>query len=112
MVGIILGALLILAFSTVMPGLAAIRILDPTADRFRQMMLTPAIGLLFLLGLSGWSVLLFGVFSSTGLVLLITAMNFFALSILRRKEERGTSRLSSWEQLEKAMGIARDKIAC
>ncbi len=110
MVGIVLGALLILAFGTVIPGLAAIRILDPTADRFRQIMLTPAIGLLFLLGLSGWSVLLFGVFSSTGLVLLIVAMNFFSLSILRRKEERGTSHLSSWEKLEKAMGLERDKV--
>jgi len=110
MVGIVLGSLLILAFGTVIPGLAAIRILDPTADRFRQSMLTPAIGLLLLLGLSGWSVLLFGIFSSTGLVLLIIGMNFIALSILRRKEETGNSPLSSWEKLEKAMGIERDEI--
>jgi hypothetical protein len=110
MLGIVLGALLILAFGTVIPGLAAIRILDPTADRFRQLMLTPAIGLLLLLGLAGWSVLLFGVFSSTGLVLLILVMNYFSVSILRRKEERGNRRLSSWEKLEKAMGIERDEI--
>jgi len=39
MLGIVLGALLLLAFGTVIPGLAAIRILDPTADRFRELFL-------------------------------------------------------------------------
>ena len=107
--GHIVGALLVLSFGTVIPGLAVIRILDPTADRFRQVMLTPAIGLLLLLGLSGWTVLIIGEYSSSILVLLIIAINGLGISIIESKSTGDKENLSSWLKLEKAMGIIRDE---
>ncbi len=110
MTGALLGSLIILAFGCAIPGLAALRILDPTADRFRQMMLTPALGLLLLMGISGWSVLLFNGYSSTIILMLILALNGLGISILRHQEETISPRISTWARLEQAMGIERDEL--
>ena len=57
LVGIVLGSVLLIGFGMI-PGLALIRILDPGADRLRQMMLLPAASLLILHGLAGWLVVI------------------------------------------------------
>ena len=56
----ILGGGLLIGLGLI-PGLALIRILDPGADKLRQMMLAPAASLLILFGLAGWLVVLRGV---------------------------------------------------
>ncbi|PXF20641.1 MAG: hypothetical protein CXX71_05430 [Methanobacteriota archaeon] len=57
------------------PGLAILRVLDPGADRFRRMLLVPALSLMVSYGISGWMVILTGKFDLAVLLLLLIAAN-------------------------------------
>ena len=83
----VLGLALLFA-SSMLPALAALRILDPEADQVRRMLMAPAIGVLILLGLAGWSVILSGGFSSIFLLLLIAVLNLFSVRYLLNTQQQ------------------------
>ena len=88
-----------------LPGLALIRILDPSADTFRKILLTPSFGLLILFGIAGWSVIIFGLFTPILLILGIAIANILAFFILRQRDPVGVKELSPWERMELALDI-------
>ena len=99
LVGIVLGSVLLIGFGMI-PGLALIRILDPGADRLRQMMLLPAASLLILYGLAGWLVVILGKHSLGVLILSISVINILSATLGWQRESVRVRRLSAWERLE------------
>ena len=99
LIGILFATALLLGLGLI-PGLALIRILDPGADRLRQIMLLPAASLLILFGLAGWLVVIRGVHSVGHLVLLILLVNGLAATVGWQRESVRVRRLSAWERLE------------
>ena len=99
LVGIVLGSVLLIGFGMI-PGLALIRILDPGADRLRQMMLLPAASLLILYGLAGWLVVILGKHSLGALILSISVINILSATLGWQRESVRVRRLSAWERLE------------
>ena len=97
--GFILVSAFILGLGTI-PGLAMIRILDPGADRLRQVMLLPAASLLVMFGLAGWLVVIRGVHSFGHLMLAVLLVNGLAATIGWQRETVRVRRLSAWERLE------------
>ncbi len=96
---LILGGGLLIGLGLI-PGLALIRILDPGADKLRQMMLAPAASLLILFGLAGWLVVLRGEHSVGALVMMILLVNVVAATVGWQREIVRVRRLSAWERLE------------
>ncbi len=82
------------------PALFILRILDPLADNFRKVMLTPAISLLVTFGVSGWMVVLSGRFNLGLLLLLLIIVNCVAAAALWQKDVIRVRRLTQWELLE------------
>lgn len=97
-------AILFLGLVCTVPGIAMTRILDPTSDKFRRALLSPALGLLLCFGVSGWLVILTGFWSSWGLLFGFALLNLVAIWVLKRGEVEGKE-LSPWLRLEAAMGI-------
>ncbi len=91
------------------PGLALIRVLDPGADRLRQMMLAPAASLLSLYGLAGWLVVLRGEHSIGYLVLAILLLNGLSATFGWQRESVRVRRLSAWERLEEIEAAAESE---
>ena len=88
------------AIVTTLPGKAVVRIIDPTADRWRSWMLAPGIGLLLLCGVGGWSVIFLGKYHFEVMALEIAALNLIATGLLWERDVRQVRRLSPWERLE------------
>ena len=103
--GIILGCVLLIGLGMI-PGLALIRILDPGADRMRQMMLLPAASLLVLYGLAGWLVVILGEHSLGVLILSISILNILSATLGWQRESVRVRRLSAWERLEEIEAAA------
>jgi len=80
------------------------RILDPTSDKLRKALLSPALGLLLCFGISGWMVILTGFWSGWSLLIGFAFLNLAAIWVLKRGEVEGRE-LSPWLRLEAAMGI-------
>ena len=102
---ILLGSTLLIGLGLI-PGLALIRVLDPGADRLRQMMLAPAASLLTLYGLAGWLVVLRGEHSIGFLVLAILLTNGLSATFGWQRESVRVRRLSAWERLEEIEAAA------
>ncbi|MEE2758800.1 MAG: hypothetical protein VYA86_02350 [Candidatus Thermoplasmatota archaeon] len=105
LIGIVLGSVLLIGFGMI-PGLALIRILDPGADRLRQMMLLPAASLLILYGLAGWLVVILGEHSLGALILSISIINILSATLGWQRESVRVRRLSAWERLEEIEAAA------
>ena len=102
---ILLGGTLLIGLGLI-PGLALIRILDPGADRLRQVMLVPAASLLILYGLAGWLVVLRGEHSVGYLVLAILLVNGLSATLGWQRQSVRVRRLSAWERLEEIEAAA------
>ena len=96
---ILIGAGLVFGVS-LFPSLAILRILDPFADKFRKILLAPAISLLVTYGLAGWMVITSGKFDLGYLLLLLIIANCVALLALWERDVVRVRRLSNWELLE------------
>ena len=103
---ILLGSAFLIGLGLI-PGLALIRILDPGADRLRQMMLVPAASLLILYGLAGWLVVLRGEHSVGYLVMVILLVNLLSATVGWQRESVRVRRLSAWERLEEIEAAAK-----
>tara|TARA_B100001093_G_scaffold177219_1_gene169899 strand:+ start:55876 stop:58260 length:2385 start_codon:yes stop_codon:yes gene_type:complete len=86
---------------TTLPGYALCRILDASADRYRKMALTPALGLLLLYGCSG-ALVLVNLWSWFSLSLVVAVLNGLALVQIRNRTSEKKS-LTPWQKLERAM---------
>jgi len=84
---------------SILPGFALARILDASSDRFRKILLAPALGLLIVYGINGLLLLLniWSVFF-TSLCLLI--INLISMSHIKSTSD---GKLSPWRILESAM---------
>ena len=102
---ILLGGTLLIGLGLI-PGLALIRVLDPGADRLRQLMLAPAASLLTLYGLAGWLVVIRGEHSIGYLVLAILLVNGLSATFGWQRESIRVRRLSAWERLEEIEAAA------
>ncbi len=100
---IILLTLGVTALVTILPGRAVVRIIDPTADRWRSWMLSPSIGLLLLCGVGGWSVIVSGKYQFEVMALELATLNLIATGLLWERDVRQVRRLSPWERLELSM---------
>ena len=96
---VLIGAGLVFGVS-LFPSLAILRILDPFADKFRKILLAPAISLLVTYGLAGWMVITSGKFDLGYLLLLLIIANCVALLALWERDVVRVRRLSNWELLE------------
>ncbi|MBT4070060.1 MAG: hypothetical protein HOE79_02325 [Euryarchaeota archaeon] len=94
----LLTVALILVVS-ILPGFALVRILDPSSDNFRKILLIPALGLLLIFGLNG---LLFTVkaWSVNSVLLSIIILNILSLMHIKSIDDE---KLSQWRILESAM---------
>ncbi len=96
-----LGSIVVLLAPSLLPGWAMTSVLDGSSDRWRKMLLAPALGLLFLYGVSG-VLLLADVWSAPLLWLCLIAMNAVAYRMMTVRHETLEKR-SRWQQLEAAM---------
>ncbi len=103
MIFYIIGTIFLLSLGSGLPGLAAVRVLDPTADRWRTALLAPALGLLLMYGLFGWSVIFLGFYSNLAILFLIIIVNIVAIRILEKKPQGLRRKISNWQRLEMAM---------
>ena len=94
--------MLIIFLPTIAPGLALIRILDASADRFRKTLLCFPIGLLTLFGISG---LLFVVelWSILSLTLVLVLINILSIVFLLRKVQIERTSYTQWQKMEAAI---------
>lgn len=94
--------MLIIFLPTIAPGLALIRILDPSADTFRKTLLCFPIGLLTLFGISG---LLFVVelWSILSLTLVLVLTNILSIVFLLRKVQIEQTTYTRWQKMEAAI---------
>jgi len=99
-VSMILTSLLLLLVSC-LPGYALCKVLDGSADLFRKMMLSPALGLLLIYGLSG-ALVLVGLWTATLMSAIMLLVNTLALAHIKRRINIERS-LTPWQKLEAAM---------
>lgn len=98
------GAVFFLALACILPGLGIVKVLDPTADKWRKWMLAPALGLLFAYGAAGLSVVLLGRFSGFIFLTYILCANVAGYKLSTVESKRRERPLSTWEALGQAMG--------
>ena len=92
---------IILLLVSLLPGYALCKVLDASADKWRKMMLSPALGLLLLYGISGL-VVLSGVWSFASMTAIILLLNTLALAHIKRRI-RVDKKLTQWQKLEAVM---------
>ena len=85
----------------VLPGWALTSVLDGSSDRFRKVLLAPALGLLLLFGVSGFLVLL-DLWSPLLLAVCLAGLNAAAYRMIHQRHEVVAKR-TRWQQLEAAM---------
>ena len=96
-----LGSAVVVLAPSILPGWALSSVLDGSSDRFRKILLAPALGLLLLYGLSGTLVLL-GVWSPFLLAVVVLAANILAYRLIHQRHEVIAKR-TRWQLLEAAM---------
>ncbi|MAV44111.1 MAG: hypothetical protein CMA30_06515 [Euryarchaeota archaeon] len=84
-----------------LPGYALCKVLDASADKWRKAMLSPALGLLLLYGISGL-VVISGVWSFASMTAIILLLNTLALAHIKRRI-RVDKKLTPWQKLEAVM---------
>ncbi|MGB1354361.1 MAG: hypothetical protein ACPG79_01050 [Poseidonia sp.] len=96
-----LGSILVLLVPSLLPGWALASVLDGSGDRLRKALLSPALGLLLLYGVSG-GLLLLNVWSLWAMVIAFAALNTVAWRLVYVRHEEVSQR-SHWQRLEAAM---------
>jgi len=96
-----LGSAVVVLAPSILPGWALSTVLDGSSDRFRKVLLAPALGLLLLYGLSGTLVLL-DVWSPWLLAAGCILANFTAYRLIHQRHEVLAKR-TRWQLLEAAM---------
>ena len=81
-----LGSAVVVLAPSILPGWALSSVLDGSSDRFRKILLAPALGLLLLYGLSGTLVLL-DVWSPFWLAVVMLAANILAYRLIHQRHE-------------------------
>ena len=96
-----LGSAAVVLAPSILPGWALSTVLDGSSDRFRKVLLAPALGLLLLYGLSGTLVLL-NVWSPLLMAAGLLAANIVAYRLIHQRHEVLAKR-TRWQMLEAAM---------
>ena len=96
-----LGSAVVVLAPSILPGWALSTVLDGSSDRFRKVLLAPALGLLLLYGLSGTLVLL-DVWSPWLLGAGLMLANLAAYRLIHQRHEVLAKR-TRWQLLEAAM---------
>ena len=96
-----LGSAVVVLAPSILPGWALSTVLDGSSDRFRKVLLAPALGLLLLYGLSGTLVLL-DVWSPLLMAAGLLFANIAAYRLVHQRHEVLAKR-SRWQLLEAAM---------
>ena len=96
-----LGSAVVVLAPSILPGWALSTVLDGSSDRFRKVLLAPALGLLLLYGLSGTLVLL-DVWSPLWMAAGLLFANIAAYRLVHQRHEVLAKR-SRWQLLEAAM---------
>ena len=96
-----LGSIVVLLAPSLLPGWALASILDGSGDRLRKGLLSPALGLLLLYGVSG-GLLLLNLWSFWTMLLAFIALNAAAWRLVSVRHEEVAQR-SHWQRLEAAM---------
>lgn len=96
-----LGSAVVVLAPSILPGWALSSVLDGSSDRFRKILLAPALGLLLLYGLSGTLVLL-DIWSPFFLAVVVLAANIVAYRLIHQRHEVIAKR-TRWQLLEAAM---------
>ena len=96
----ILTTLLLLLVSY-LPGYALCKVLDGSADTFRKILLSPALGLLLIYGISG-TLVLTGLWTANLMTATVLLLNTLSLAHLKRRIDVERS-LTPWQKLEAAM---------
>ncbi len=86
-----------------LPGRALVRILDPSADQLRILLLSPAFGLVLIYGVVGWSLIIIGFHSYFLAILEIALLNIVASGLLWERDVLRVRHLTPWEKMEMAM---------
>ena len=81
-----LGSIVVVLAPSLLPGWALSTVLDGSSDRFRKALLSPALGLLLVFGISGL-LLLAKVWSPLTMFLALIGVNVAAWSILTNRNE-------------------------
>ena len=96
-----LGSAVVVLAPSILPGWALSTVLDGSSDRFRKVLLAPALGLLLLYGLSGTLVLL-DIWSPLLMAAGLLFANIAAYRLVHQRHEVLAKR-SRWQLLEAAM---------
>ena len=96
-----LGSVIVVLAPSLLPGWALSSILDGSGDRMRKMLLSPALGLLLLYGLSG-ILLLLNVWSLLSMIIVMLGANALAWKLVSTRHEVIAQR-TRWQMLEAAM---------
>ena len=81
-----LGSIVVVLAPSLLPGWALSTVLDGSSDRFRKALLSPALGLLLVFGISGL-LLLAKVWSPLTMFLALIVVNVVAWNILTNRNE-------------------------
>jgi len=92
---------IILLLVSFLPGYALCKVLDASADNWRKAMLSPALGLLLLYGISGL-VVISGIWSFASMTAIILLLNTLALAHIKRRI-KVDKKLTPWQKLEAVM---------
>ena len=85
---------------SILPGFALARILDASSDRFRKILLAPALGLLLIYGVNG-TLLLLNIWSVFSTSVFLISINIASVLHIKSTSD---GKLSPWRILESAMG--------
>jgi len=96
-----LGTVLVMLATSMLPGWALASVLDGSSDRLRKGLLAPSLGLLLLYGMSG-TLLLLKVWSIGLMWVAVVALNLVAYRTVTIRNEVVAQR-SHWQRLEAAM---------
>jgi hypothetical protein len=96
-----LGSIVVVLAPSLLPGWALSTVLDGSSDRFRKALLSPALGLLLVFGISGL-LLLAEAWSPLTMLLALIGANAVAWSILTKRHDVLAKR-TRWQMLEAAM---------
>ena len=96
-----LGSIVVLLAPSLLPGWALASVLDGSGDRVRKALLSPALGLLLLYGVSG-VLLLLNMWSLWSIIIAYFILNIVAWRLVHVRHEEVAQR-SHWQRLEAAM---------
>ena len=99
--GGMLGSIVVVLAPSLLPGWALSSVLDGSSGRLRKALLTPALGLLIVFGISGL-LLLFNIWSPLSMLVTLLGANALAWKLMNTRHEILAQR-TRWQMLEAAM---------